>query len=1017
MKLNLQNRILVILMLLLFSSVTFAQNSRTVTGKITGKNGESLPGTNVVVQGTATGIQADMNGNYQILVENPAEAVLEYSFIGYAKQQIAVGSQSTINVTLAEEYIGLNELVVVGYGTVKKKDLTGSVASVKSTEITKTATNNALQSIQGKVAGLDVTKSSGESGSSVNIQLRGNRSVNASNAPLFLVDGIEYGSNLDINASDIASIEVLKDASSTAIYGTRGANGVIIVTTKRGLSGSQVSGKTKVAINSYLSFNSPTNLPEIMSVEQDYRLLAERQRYAAEKPASAWGTTSISNYTPETVLSQVVSSPYEKSVYQLYQEGGVNWFDMIMQNSMSQNHEISLTGGDSKTSFLISFGYMNEEGLLRDDVLKRYNGRINLDHKLTKNLTAGVNLQYTMRDWDRRADNVYSQLIKMHSMAQPYLSDGTILDKPSELAPSHTNPLLNEVSGYYDNNTQNDRLFGNVFIDWDIVKGLKFKTVFGIDNQSRRDGEYVDYMCTGNYQSGRGSSISALNSQSLGYTWENTLNYSITVGGIHDIQLLAGQEALQDVYESHGTSGIGLQDHYGKNSFYDLSNILPGGRAVTNVYTKQNMLSYFGRANYKLKGKYLLTASIRADGSSVLSEDNKWGYFPSVAAAWIISDESFLESATILNNLKLRMSWGKSGNSAVNPYQTLTVLGSDKVYYTYGAQLITGQVPSILGNPELTWETTSTYDAGLDLSLYKERINATLDVYYSQTEDLLLYKGLPASSVYPQVLANVGATENRGFEAALNLRVIESKDFSWSSDITYSMNRDKITSLASGETQDVSNPDQALIVGEPVRAFYGYEANGCWSIDEAATALTFGRVPGDIKIADNYSDGIINDLDKRLYSKSPDFIFGWNNSFTYKGITLSALAYARVGQWIQYDFNTAYKPTEPDGSPAVDFWTPENQGAKFPRPGIASQNDMPALAFEKASFFKIREVTLGYTFPKNLINKIQITNLRVYGSLQNYFTYSNLDNYDPERGGAISNPLAKQMVFGINLEF
>ena len=850
MKLNLRNRYLVVLMLLLFSSVASAQNSRTVTGKITDKNGEPLPGTNVVVQGTASGIQADMNGNYQILVENPSEAVLEFSFIGYTRQQIVVAGQSTINVILAEEYIGLNELVVVGYGTVKKKDLTGSVASIKSTEITKTATNNALQSMQGKVAGLDVIKTSGESGSGVNVQLRGNRSVNASNAPLFLVDGIEYGSNLDINSSDIASIEVLKDASSTAIYGTRGANGVIIVTTKRGLSGSQVAGKTKVAINSYLSFNSPTNLPEIMSVEQDYLLLAERKRYAAEKPASAWGTTSISNYTPETVLSNVVSSPYEKSVYQLYQEGGVNWFDMIMQNSMSQNHEISLTGGDSKTSFLVSFGYMNEEGLLRDDVLKRYNGRINLDHKLTKNLTTGVNLQYTMRDWDRRADNVYSQLIKMHSMAQPYLSDGTILDKPSELAPSHTNPLLNEVPGYYDNNTQNNRLFGNFFLDWEIVKGLRFKTVFGIDSQSRRDGEYVDYMCTGNYQSGRGSSFSALNSQSFGYTWENTLNYSVIVGGIHDIQLLAGQEALQNVYESHGTSGIGLQDHYGKNSFYDLSNILPGGRAVTNVYTKQNMLSYFGRANYKLKNKYLLTASIRADGSSVLSEGNKWGYFPSVAAAWIISDESFLESATIMNNLKLRMSWGKSGNSAVNPYQTLTVLGADKVYYTYGTQLITGQVPSILGNPELTWETTSTFDAGLDLSLYKERINATLDFYYSQTDDLLLYKGLPASSVYPQVLANVGKTENRGFEAALNLRIIESKNFSWSSDITYSMNRDKITSLASGETQDVSNPDQALIVGEPVRAFYGYEADGCWSIDEAATALTFGRVPGDIKIVD-----------------------------------------------------------------------------------------------------------------------------------------------------------------------
>lgn len=1017
MNLKFQNRFLVILMLLLFSSITFAQNARTVTGKVVDKNGQPLPGTNVVVQGTSTGVQTDINGNYQITVENPAAAVLDFTFIGYAKQQIAVANQNTINVTLAEEYIGLNELVVVGYGTVKKKDLTGSVASIKSNEITKTATNNALQSMQGRIAGLDIIKTSGETGSSVNIQLRGNRSVNASNAPLFLVDGIEYGSNLDINASDIASIEVLKDASSTAIYGTRGANGVIIVTTKRGLSGSQATGKTRVAINSYLSFNSPTNLPKIMSVEQDYLLLAERQRYAAEKPTSAWGSTNIANYPPEVVLSNVVSAPFEKSVYQLYQEGGVSWFDMIMQNSMSQNHEISLTGGDSKTAFLVSLGYLNEQGLLRNDELSRYNGRINLDHKLAKNLTAGVNLQYTFRNWDRRADGVYTQLIKMHSMAQPYLSDGSILDKPSELAISHTNPLLNEVPGYYDNNTQSNRLFGNLFLDWEIIKGLRFKTVFGIDHQSSRNGEYVDYMCTGNYQFGRGSSFLALNSQTIGYTWDNTLNYSFNLGSVHDFQLLAGQEALQNVFESHGTSGIGLQDHYGKNSFYDLSNILPGGRAVTNEYTKQNRLSYFGRVNYKLLSKYLLTASLRADGSSVLSEGNKWGYFPSVAAAWIISEESFLKSSAVLNNLKLRISWGESGNSAVNPYQTLTVLGADKVYYTFGSQLITGQVPAILGNPELTWETTSTYDAGVDISLFKERINGTFDFYYSQTEDLLLYKGLPASSVYPQVLANVGATENRGFEAALNLRIIESNDFTWNSDITYSMNRDKITSLASGETQDVSNPNQALIVGEPVRAFYGYEANGCWSIDEAATALTFSRVPGDIKIVDRNNDGVINDLDKRLYNKSPQYILGWNNSFTYKGFTLSALAYARVGQWIQYDFNTAYKPTEQDGSPAVDFWTPENQGAKFPRPGIASQNDMPALAFEKASFFKIREMTLGYSFPKSMIDKIHVSNLRVYGSLQNYFTYSNLDNYDPERGGAISNPLAKQMVFGINLEF
>ena len=1013
MKKNPFNRICAILLLMFLSAASFGQNARTITGKVTDSGGAPLPGTNVRVIGTTTGVQTDLNGNFTLTVQNPSTAVLEFSFIGYAEQKVTVGSQTAINVTLQEEYIGLNELVVVGYGTVKKKDLTGSVSSIKSAEITKTATNNALQSMQGKIAGLDITKSSGGSGSGISIALRGNRSINASNTPLFLVDGIEYGSTLDLNSSDIQSIEVLKDASSTAIYGTRGANGVVIITTKKGAA----SGKTKVSLNSYLSFNSPTNLPKIMSVQQDYLLIAERQRYNAEKGTAAWGTTSLSTYTPETVLSNVVSAPYEKSVYQLYQEGGVDWFDLILQNSLTNNHEISLSGGDSKTSFAVSVGFMDENGLLRNDVLKRYNGRINLDHKVMDNLNVGVNIQYTYRNWNQRDDGVYSQLIKMHSMAQPYLSDGSILDRPSELATSHTNPLLNEVPGYYKNNTQGNRLFGNLYLEWELIRGLKFRSVFGLDQQSNRAGEYEDFMCTANYQFGRGSSFSSLNSQKLGYTLENTLNYSLTIGKANELQLLAGQSAQQSIFESHGSSGIGSFDHYLKSSFYDLTFIPTASRALSNDYIKSNMLSYFGRVNYKLLNRYLLTATLRADGSSVLAEGNKWGYFPSVAAAWVISEESFMNTSPLINNLKLRLSWGKAGNAAIDPYQTLTMLGMDKIPYTYGTTLVQGQVPANLGNPDLTWETTTTYDAGLDISLWKERLSVTFDVYYSKTSDLLVYKGLPASSVYPQVLENVGNTENRGFEAALSFRAIEETNLSWVTDLTFSLNRDKIVSLASGESRDVSNPAQALIVGEPVRAFYNYEADGCWSISEASTATLYGKVPGDIKLVDVNGDNKIDDSDKRIYNKSPKFIVGWNNSVSYKGLTLSALVYARVGQWIQYAYNTAYKPTEADGSPAVDFWTPENQEAKFPRPGIASQSDMPALAFENASFLKIRELTLGYSLPKQIFRGIGISNLRIYGSLQNYFTYSNLDNYDPERGGAISDPLSKQMVFGVNLEF
>ncbi|MBG0860239.1 MAG: SusC/RagA family TonB-linked outer membrane protein, partial [Bacteroidales bacterium] len=501
-----------------------------ITGTVYDSNtGESLPGVNVTVKGTLTGTVTDANGKYSVETSNP-EAILTFSFIGYSTIDVPVAGRSAIDVRLVPQINPLEEVVVIGYGTVRKKDLTGSVASLKPNEITKTASNNPLQSMQGKIAGVDITKTSGESGSGIMISLRGNRSINASNTPLFLVDGIEYGSTLDINASDIASLEILKDASSTAIYGTRGANGVIIITTKKGITGGDGS-RSRVSFNSYMSFNSPTNLPKLMSVEQDYLLIAERQRYNAEKATSAWGSTSLSNYGPEVVLSSVISAPYEKSVYQLYQEGGVDWFDMILQNSLTQNYELSVSGGNARTSFVISLGLMDEEGLLRNDALRRYNGRINLDHKILKNLSVGTNLQYTYRNWDRRGDNIYSQLIKMHAMAQPYLSDGTILDRPSELAISHTNPLLNEVEGYYKNNTLDGRLFTNLYLDWVIIKGLRFKSVLGLDNQSTRRGTYEDYMCTSNYQFGRGSSFSALNSESFGYTFENTLNYSLNIDG------------------------------------------------------------------------------------------------------------------------------------------------------------------------------------------------------------------------------------------------------------------------------------------------------------------------------------------------------------------------------------------------------------------------------------------------------------------------------------------------------
>jgi TonB-dependent starch-binding outer membrane protein SusC len=988
--------------------------TRIIQGTVSEKSGEPLIGVSVSVPGTTIGTLTDIDGKYTLNVPQ-GTTTLQFSMIGYKPVTIVAADKSIVDAVMEEQTTNLDEVVVIGYGTVKKRDLTGAVSSVKSEEIVKIASSNALQAIQGRVAGLDVTRSDGSSGSAINMTLRGARSVNASNNPLFLVDGIEYGSTLDINPSDIASIEVLKDASSTAIYGTRGANGVIIITTK---NGSATGDKAAVvSFNSYVSINKITNLPNVMTAQQEYLFQVEKKRYAAEDVSDTWGSTSLSDYTPETVLSTVVTSPWEKSVYQLYQEGGVNWFDLMLHTGVTQNYEMSVSGGTNKTTYLFSLGYMDENGILKNDELKRYNARINIDQKISNKIKAGVNILFTSKNWDKRNDNIYTQLIKMHTLAQPYLADRTILDKPSELASSHTNPLLNEVDGFYSNNVLSTRMFGSAYFNWEILKGLRFKSVLGADLSSSRNGVYEDYMCTSKYQSGLGSYLENTNEMKTGYTLENTLNYSFRLGENHQFELLAGQEASKGITESHMIFGYGLMDHYGNNSFYNMQNIVPGGRKLFDEYSEKTMLSYFGRANYKLFGKYLFTATIRTDGASVLATGNQWNYFPSVAAAWVISDEAFMKNINGLDQLKLRASWGKSGNSSVSPYMTRTRLGVDPVYYTFGSTVYTSLVPAVLGNADVTWETTGTYDIGFDISFLNSKVTATVDAYYSKTSDLLLYKGLPASSVYPQVLANVGETENKGIEASIGVRVIDNNDFSWNTDLTYSMNRDKLVALASGETQDVSDPDNALIVGKPVQAFYNYEADGCWSIAEASTAALYSKVPGMVKIVDSYNDTIINDKDKRVYSKNPSFIIGWSNTVSYKNISLSAQLYARVGQWIQYKANTAYKPTEQDGMPALDYWTPENQGAKFPRPGTVSQNDLPALSFEKASYLKIRDITIAYNLPAKYIQKIGLSKLRVYGSLQNYFTFSNLDNYDPERGGEISNPMTKQMVFGVNVDF
>jgi TonB-dependent starch-binding outer membrane protein SusC len=999
-------------------SMVWAQK-KTVNGVVKDTSGEPIIGASVVVAGTTLGTVTDLNGVFHIEVPTTAKN-FEVSYVGMEKKVVAITGTEVV-ITLQDESKGLDELVVVGYGVVKKRDLTGSITSIKSSDIMKTTSSNAMQSMQGKVAGLDIQQSSGQAGSGLSITLRGNRSITASNSPLILVDGIEYGSTLDLNPSDIESMEVLKDASSTAIYGTRGANGVILITTKRGKSGA-----TKVSVNSYLSVNAPTNVPQMMYGDKEVQRLIDKANYVADKASGNWGT---SNLTPEEVLTESLEDFTEIGIYN--DKSYTDWLDIIMQTGYTKNIEVGVAGGNDKTTFSLSLGGMFEEGLMKNDLQNRYNVKTSVDHKVNKYLKVGSNILFTYKDKDARSSSVYSQAMKMTTITHAYTTDGTLIANPNPRYTAHCNPLLDEVDGAYVNNTLSNRLFGNAYIEITPFKNLIFKSNFGLDKSNSRNGIYADYQSVARYQSPATSYMESTYSMSTGYTWDNTLNYSTNFGGSkHDFNGLLGNSVKHNVYESTSTAGAAGAEHYYSSLFYDLSKIT--SPTTTTNYIESSMLSYFGRINYKFNEKYLLTATLRSDGSSTLAPGHKWGYFPSAAGAWRMNEESFMKGISWLDNLKLRASWGITGNAAVDAYSTMTTLSTTPVYYYLGGTSISGNLPSSLGNADLKWETTQSKEFAVDFGIFKNRISGTVNYFLRNTYDLLYPRSLPASSVYPNVMSNIGETAGQGIEISLNTLVFDSKNFKWDINWSYSRISDEITSLYEGVTQNITG-NTGQIVGQPVYIYYDYKANGCWNVGEYDQYVTdwqerhpdetIGYVSGygeagTIKIVDKDDDGNLDNDDKYVYNRSAKHIFGMNNTITYKDFTLSVLAYARFGAYIAYDMYTQLNYESANWGD-LDYWTPTNTSAKFPSPGAASSTWSSygsAAKYVIGDYLKIKDITLNYKLPRNIVKSIGLSSVQVYGSLKNYFTFSNIENYDPERGGSISFPLAKQMVFGLNIE-
>ncbi len=1008
---------------LLFAMFCFVANAqKTVTGNVKDAYGEPMIGVSVMVDGTSIGGITDLDGNFTIQ-KVPEDAVLKISYVGYREQKIKVAGASNFNVTLEEDAQGLDEVVVVGYGVMKKKDLTGAVSSIKADDIQQVAAANAMQAMQAKVPGLDLTQSSGQAGAGVNITLRGNRSISASNSPLIIVDGVEYGSTLDIPAGDIESMDVLKDASSTAIYGTKGANGVIIITTKRGKA-----GKTRVDFNAYLSFNSPTSDVRNKYGMDEVNLYVDRANYDEYITNGAWGTKTYEDVFGNTTIADGTLQT------DIIKNGSfTNWYDLILQNSTTQNYEVSVSGGNEKTNMSLSLAAMYDKGLQKSDAMDRYNGRLNIDHIINSVVKVGASVAFTYKDHNSRT-GVFNAARKMTTITHAYLTDGSVNIKPNPWYDSHVNPLQDEGDNY-QKNVETTRFLGSGYIQLTPIKGMTAKSLFSVDRSNARTGVYQDYMSVGRYQSPTTTYISNAHSQSTKLVWQNTVNYNTTFNEKHDLGVLVGHELQKSVSEGLDYSGTAGQEHYYNNSFYDVTKIQANVDAGSS-YTKTSLLSFFGRVNYTYNDRYLLQATIRYDGASQLAEGKKWAAFPSASAGWRMSEESFMESTrSWLDNLKLRLGWGLSGNAAVNAYQTAALVNPTT------PSSATDFIPMNMANPDLSWEKTSAINLGLDFGFLNGRINGSIDYYFTKTKDLLYYKSSPATEVFTSVLSNVGESKGRGLEIALNAVPVKTTDFSWDMNVSYTHSTDEVKYLADGLDQNIVSNSNALIVGEPVSIFYDYESNECWKEGEyeayvaemAAKGITVEEpisgygTPGTMKIVDQNGDGKIDaDNDRRVYNRSPKHILGFNNTFTYRDFSLSIQCMARMGGYIAYDANNALGLNDNYANWAnVDYWTLQNQGARIPAPTYAHANlkaiysaYATSLLYEKADFFKIKDITLAWNLPKKIIQKAFISHAKIYCSLKNFITFNRLDdNYDPERGGAITFPLQKQVVVGVNVSF
>lgn len=1043
----------------------------TISGVVTdSETGEPLPAVNVFVQGTTVGVSTEIDGSYELSVPDDSE-ILVFRYIGYITQEVAINGRTQINISLDADVLAFEDVVVVGYGTQQRTEVTGAISSVRSEDLQNVPVSSFENALQGRMAGVNVAESTGEPGSSPQILIRGTGSISAGNTPLFVIDGVPISatSNLQsavgtqrqsfqppsanplatINPNDIESIEVLKDASATAIYGSRGSNGVILITTKSG-----AAGRTNITFSSYTGVSTAFNVPDMMNAAEliAYTQDSRNNNYLQEialgnQPANPSYNPTNNNGRPNTANFLIPDQ------YVNWDGTDTDWLDLVLSPAAMQNYDLSISGGNQSTTYSFSGGYLNQEGIIEGSAFDRFTLRLGLTHKASDRVTVGATINSALTQHDRLPANspyfgqppgiIYSAMV--HSpVVKPYNADGTLnqLDNQSYLGGGTTtasNPLA--IMQFISEDISNTRIFGNAYTDVALMENLTFKSLVGYNVEGLQQSFYRGTEFLYRNQTSPQPFAQSSSGNLFNWLWENTLNYNTTFGSDHKLNVVVGYTAQKERLERSSIQANNFTDDQIKTVN---GGIITGGSEIAEEWS---LVSSLARANYVFKDKYLVTATIRSDKSSRFGFDNQTGVFPSLSVGWRLNQESFLSSLETFNELKLRASYGVTGNFEIPNYGAIGRLGGANYINEAGNQ-VNGVAPLSPSNEELTWETSYQTNIGIDYALLQDRVYGSIDWYTITTKDLLLFVNLPASSGYDRALTNIGEVRNDGVEFSVTTRNMVGA-FTWATDFNIAANRNEVTKLGP-EGDPILSAGAAGVrhitrIGDAIGSYYGYVVDGIYQtqaeIDNAPVDELVGpggARPGDFRFKDVDGDGRITTDDRTVIGNyQPDYTYGITNRFSYKGVDLSIFLQGVGGREVLNLTSRHLLNGEANfGSYAAlnDRWISESNPGNGEHPRAdrstgthGNNNRESSYQVEDASYLKIRNITMGYTLPVTFLQGA-FKRARVYGSVTNLAMFTNYIGFNPEvslqAGSSLTPgedygayPLSRTIQFGIDLSF